>query len=86
MESDTYQRAFRAITWHITQFCMSNRYVQGESAKGSIHAFNPTILSTSAEIGDLVIPTSTPISEWWICWLEDIEQCPVNGKIFVEKY
>ena len=69
-EKDTRHRSYRAIIWYVTQFCLAHRF--GDRIIGLTHGFNHDDNDTPAIVGDLVVPTSTPISEWSISWLNEI--------------
>src|SRR5689334_1310609 len=67
-------RAHRHILWYITQFCITHVYqhTDGPRVHGSLHGFYTA--RNDALVGDLVIPTSSPISEWYLSWLKEIRQ------------
>jgi hypothetical protein len=70
----TNNRARRAILWYVTQFCLSKRFGEKQTY-GSSTAFNPSGYGLGgAQIGDLVVPTSTPISEWFLSWLVGVDE------------
>ena len=69
-EKDTRHRSYRAILWYVTQFCLAQRF--GDKLLGLTDGFTHAGEDAPAMVGDLVVPTSTPISEWNISWLNEI--------------
>lgn len=67
------KRAYRHAIWYISQFCMTHVYdtVEGKRRYGSIDGFYQ---GDKVQVGDLVIPLSTPVSEWYLSWLKEIVQ------------
>ncbi len=70
MSTVTKSRAKKAILWYIMQFCVAHRFE--DKLIGFRHGFNNTFDVAKARIGDLVIPTCSPISEWYLSWLVEI--------------
>ena len=63
-------RAYRSMLWFILNFCTTNDNQSYKSA--GHHGFTSCFGETQPQIGDLVIPTATPITQWTLSWLLDI--------------